>query len=99
MTCKNCYEGTVVATQVPYVTGGFGSTAYALALTVVLMFGGAVGWGLAGTGEGWDLSWALVVIPVVLIVCTPLVIFGAFRHVSEREVWRCTNCDHVFERA
>lgn len=87
-------------TQVSRVALGLGRTGYTIALGAVLILGGVVGLGLAVAREGSvDLSWMLVATPVLLVACTPLVIFGALRMFSENKVWRCKQCDHMFERA
>ena len=89
----------MVPTQVPRMAQGLGKMGYTLALGAVLVVGAVVGLGLAVARDGSvDLSWALVATPVFLLVCTPLVAFGALRAFAERKVWQCTHCDQMLDR-
>ena len=89
----------MVPTQVPRVAQGLGTMGYTVALVAVLLMGAVVGLGLAVAREGSvDLSWALVATPVLLLACTPLVAFGAFRLFSEKKVWQCEHCDYMLDR-
>ena len=100
MRCRNCHEGEMKPAQVARVSEGLGVIGYTVTFCTVLTLGAGVGWGLAVMDDGGlDLSWALIVTPVVLIACTPIVIIGALRLFSEKEVWRCTNCNYVLDRA
>ena len=76
----------MVPTQVSRLAQGLGRMGYPLALGAVLMLGAVLGLGLAVARQGSvDLSWALVAMPVFLLVCTPLVAFGALRAFAEQE--------------
>ena len=100
MICTQCGKGDLVPTLVPRIAGGSARIAYIAAVSGVLILGATIGLGLAFMGEGGvDWGRALVVVPMTLIACTPLVIFGAFRMLSEKEVLRCTSCQRMFDRA
>lgn len=100
MTCENCNEGELVPTQVPRLSQGLGRTGYAVALGTVLILGAFAGLGLAVALEGgFDLDWALVATPVILVACTPLVFLGAMRAFAEKKVWHCEHCDYIVDRA
>ena len=100
MLCTDCGDAQLAPTLVTRISGGFERTLYIGAVCIVLLLGAGIGLGLAVTGDPTGMDWrrSLVVIPVTLVVCTPLVIFGALRMVSEEEVLVCPSCQHSFDR-
>jgi hypothetical protein len=100
MTCKNCHEGALEATQAPQIPAKLRRFASAAGVGAVLVFGGLLGLGLPlMLDRGVDLSWALIGVPVLLLVCTPLLIMVALRLMSEQAIWRCTSCGFSVERS
>ena len=100
MMCERCHAGELAPTQVPRLSDGTGKVAYLVGSGVVLMVGASVGFGLALVREG-GVEPEQVVIPVAigLLVSAPIVLVASLRMLSEKEVLRCRNCAHTFNRA
>ena len=100
MTCKNCHEDALEATQLPRIPVKLRRFAPTAAVGAVLILGGLLGLGLpVMLDRGVDLSWALIGVPVLLVVCTPILIMVALRLMSEQAIWRCTNCGFSVDRS
>ena len=99
MTCSHCHEGALEATQAPQIPAKLRPFLPTAAIGAVLILGGAMGLGLPLMRDaGVDLSWALIAVPVLLVACTPLLVMGALRVMSEKEIWRCTSCGYSQDR-
>ena len=100
MTCENCCKGELEATQVPRIPAKLQRFVLAAGVGAVLILGGLLGLGLPlMLDRGIDLSWALIGVPVLLLVCTPPIIMAALRLLSEQAIWRCTSCGFSVERS
>ncbi len=100
MTCEYCDKGEMEATEAPRVSERVLKIGYAVTVGAALILGAGVGVVLALAGDGGvDLSWALIVAPVILLLCTPIVFIGVSQRSWEKNIWQCTNCGYSFDRA
>ena len=102
MTCKSCSEGEMHQTEVPRGSGGLLTIGYAATIGAVLMLGVGTGWGLATMGSGpGSIDWLSGVTKVALvwILSSPFLIIGVALVFPKKTVWRCQNCDYIFDRA
>ena len=99
MMCESCGKGQMEPTQVPRVSERALQFGYVIAIGGMLAIGVGVGHILSSLfgDDGVDLSLMLITIPAVLLVCTPIVVVGALRISSEKNVWRCASCGHSFD--
>ncbi len=100
MTCKNCHEEALEATHETRIPVKLRRFASAAGVGAVLILGGLLGLGLPlMLDRGVDLSWALIGVPMLLLVCTPLLIMVALRFMSEQAIWRCARCGFSADRS